>query len=64
MFEAAEVGRRISKEAYRRRQPGLRAALLDAQQRLREAPFPVIVDKYYARVAVLRTACERLRKAL
>ncbi len=43
MFEAAEVGRKISKEAYKRRVPALRAALLDAQQRLRAAPFPVIV---------------------
>jgi polyphosphate:AMP phosphotransferase len=43
MFEAAEVGRTISKETYKRRLPRLRAALLDAQQRLRAAPFPVIV---------------------
>jgi polyphosphate:AMP phosphotransferase len=43
MFEAAEVGRKLSKEAYKRRVPALRAALLDAQQRLRGAPFPAIV---------------------
>jgi polyphosphate:AMP phosphotransferase len=43
MFEAAEVGRKLSKEAYRRRVPALRAALLDAQQRLRASPFPAIV---------------------
>jgi AMP-polyphosphate phosphotransferase len=43
MFEAAEVGREISEQAYQRRLPKLRAALLDAQQRLRAAPFPVIV---------------------
>jgi len=43
MFEAAEVGRKLSKEAYKRRVPELRASLLDAQQRLRSAPFPVIV---------------------
>jgi AMP-polyphosphate phosphotransferase len=43
MFEAAEVGRKLSKDAYKRRVPALRAALLDAQQRLRGAPFPAIV---------------------
>jgi AMP-polyphosphate phosphotransferase len=43
MFEAAEVGRKISREAYKARVPELRAALLDAQQRLRTASFPVLV---------------------
>lgn len=43
MFEAAELGRRVSKQAYRARVPKLRTALLDAQQRLRRAPFSVIV---------------------
>ncbi len=43
MFEAAELGRKLSKDVYRKRVPELRAALLDAQQRLRAAPFPVIV---------------------
>jgi polyphosphate:AMP phosphotransferase len=43
MFEAAELGRKISKDAYKKQVPKLRAALLDAQQRLRAAPFPVIV---------------------
>ncbi len=43
MFEAAEVGRKLSKEAYKRRVPRLRAALLDAQQRLRGAPFPAVI---------------------
>jgi polyphosphate:AMP phosphotransferase len=43
MFEAAELGRKVSKAAYKRRAPKLRAALLDLQQRLRDAPFPVIV---------------------
>lgn len=43
MFEAAEVGRKLSKDAYKKRVPALRAALLDAQQRLRSAPFPAIV---------------------
>jgi polyphosphate kinase 2 (PPK2 family) len=43
MFEAAELGRTLSMEAYKKRVPELRAALLDAQQRLNAAPFPVIV---------------------
>ncbi len=43
MFEAAEVGQKISKGTYKKRLPVLRAALLDAQQRLRAAPFPVLV---------------------
>ena len=43
MFEAAELGRKISKTVYKKRVPALRAALLDAQQRLRAASFPVIV---------------------
>jgi AMP-polyphosphate phosphotransferase len=43
MFEAAEVGRKMSKEAYKAQVPALRGALLDVQQRLRAAPFPVLV---------------------
>ncbi len=43
MFEAAEVGRTLSKKAYKQRLPALRAALLGAQQQLRMAPFPVLV---------------------
>ena len=43
MFEAAEVGRTLSKQAYKTRLPALRAALLGAQQQLRGASFPVIV---------------------
>jgi polyphosphate:AMP phosphotransferase len=43
MFEAAELGRKISKPAFEKRAPKLRAALLEAQQQLRGAPFPVIV---------------------
>lgn len=43
MFEAAELGRKISKPTYKRRMPALRASLLEVQQRLRDAPFPVIV---------------------
>jgi polyphosphate:AMP phosphotransferase len=44
MFEAAELGRTLSKSAYRRRVPVLRVALLEAQQQLRAAArFPVMV---------------------
>src|SRR5688572_11787917 len=43
MFEAAGLGRTLSRDAYKKRVPALRAALLDAQQRLSAAPFPVIV---------------------
>jgi polyphosphate:AMP phosphotransferase len=43
MFEAAEVGHKLSKQAYERRLARLRPALLEAQQRLRAADFPVIV---------------------
>jgi polyphosphate:AMP phosphotransferase len=43
MFEAAEVGRKLEKEAYKAQVPVLRAELLDVQQELLNAPFPVIV---------------------
>ncbi len=43
MFEAAELGRKTSREDYKRREPRLRAQLLEVQQRLRTASFPVIV---------------------
>jgi AMP-polyphosphate phosphotransferase len=43
MFEAAEVGRKLEKEIYKTQVPVLRAELLDAQQQLLNAPFPVIV---------------------
>ena len=43
MFEAAEVGRKLSKSDYKAQVPRLRSELLDAQQQLRKAPFPVIV---------------------
>ncbi len=43
MFEAAEVGRKLSKREYKAQVPRLRFELLDAQQQLRKAPFPVIV---------------------
>jgi polyphosphate:AMP phosphotransferase len=43
MFEAAEVGRRFSKREYKAQVPKLRSELLDAQEKLRRAPFPAIV---------------------
>ena len=43
MFEAAELGRKISKDEYKARVPALRAELLDVQQQLTGARFPVIV---------------------
>jgi polyphosphate:AMP phosphotransferase len=43
MFEAAEVGRKLSKSDYKAQVPRLRSELLEAQQQLRKAPFPVIV---------------------
>jgi polyphosphate:AMP phosphotransferase len=43
MFEAAEVGRKLEKDVYKSQVPTLRAELLDAQQQLLNAPFPVIV---------------------
>ena len=43
MFEAAELGRKVSREDYDRELPGLRAGLLEAQRGLHEAKVPVIV---------------------
>ena len=43
MFEAAEVGRKLSKSDYKAQVPHLRSELLDVQQELRRAPFQVIV---------------------
>ncbi len=43
MFEAAEVGRRVSKEDYKKEIPGLRSGLLEVQRALREAKIPVIL---------------------
>ena len=43
MLKAAELGRTLSKEQYDAVLPGLRAALLDAQSRLRNAGFRVVV---------------------
>src|SRR4029078_12773233 len=43
MCEAPEVGRKLEKEIYKAQIPVLRAELLDAQQQLLNAKFPVIV---------------------
>ena len=44
MFEAAELGHKVSKEEYAKEEPKLREALLKAQYALLAAPkFPVIV---------------------
>ena len=44
MFESAELDHEVSKAAYRREEPKLRARLLDAQYDLKEnGRFPVLV---------------------
>ena len=43
MFEAAEIGRTLSKEDFDRELPALREELLAAQAELRKADFPVII---------------------
>ena len=43
MFEAAELGRKIPKREYKQREPEMRQALLELQQELRGADFPVII---------------------
>lgn len=43
MFEAAELGRKVSREDFDAMAATLRTELLDLQQRLREADFPVII---------------------
>ncbi len=48
MFEAAELGRKVSKKEFEAIAPTLRIELLEAQRRLREADFPVLV--YFAGV--------------
>jgi len=43
VFEAAELGRKISREDYHEQVPTLREELLQLQQSLREADFPVVI---------------------
>ncbi len=43
MFRTAEVGRKVSKSDYEAALPALRVELIELQQQLRQADFPVIV---------------------
>ncbi|MBB4284919.1 polyphosphate:AMP phosphotransferase [Roseospira goensis] len=43
MFRTAELGRKVSKEEFERQAPDLRIELVDLQQALRQADFPVIL---------------------
>ena len=43
MFETAELGQKVGKREYQARATELRAELLEAQVRLREVGFPVIL---------------------
>ena len=43
MFETAELKRKIAKSEYNMKVPGLRTELLETQQMIRKAGFPVIV---------------------
>ena len=43
MFEAAELGRRVSKKEFDARAPALRVGMVEMQQALRHCDFPVIV---------------------
>lgn len=43
MFEAAELDQRVSKEEFEKREPALRAALLEAQTRLAESAASVVM---------------------
>ena len=43
MFEAAELGRKISKQDYDAQVPELRASLLKAQFELRKTGIPVLI---------------------
>ncbi|OLP15799.1 polyphosphate:AMP phosphotransferase [Leptolyngbya sp. 'hensonii'] len=43
MFESAEIGHKLSKEKYEAQEPDLRIQLLEMQEDLKQAPFPVII---------------------
>jgi polyphosphate:AMP phosphotransferase len=43
MFETAELGRTLSKKEYDEQEPILRTALLEVQEDLKNAPFPVLI---------------------
>jgi polyphosphate:AMP phosphotransferase len=44
MFESAEIGNAVDRDAFRAQAAPLRADLLAAQRELRDAPFSVVVD--------------------
>jgi polyphosphate:AMP phosphotransferase len=43
VFETAQLGRQVSRAEFRKQEPVLRTELLEIQQQLRSAPFPVLV---------------------
>jgi len=43
MFESAEVGRSMTRQEYEKLVPELRTQLLEVQEELKEAPFPVLI---------------------
>jgi polyphosphate:AMP phosphotransferase len=43
MFETAELGQKVAKRDYERRVPEVRAGLLEAQVRMREVGFPLVL---------------------
>ncbi len=43
MFEAAELGRKITKKEFNEAAPNLRTEMLELQQALRQADFPVVI---------------------
>ena len=43
MFEAAELGRKVPKKVFDAEEPALHMALLQAQRKLKDADFPVII---------------------
>lgn len=62
MFEAVELGQKLSKETYKQKVPKLRVDLVNAQYELRQANFPLIVllmgDDRHACNAVLNSLME------
>jgi polyphosphate kinase 2 (PPK2 family) len=71
MFESAELGRSVSKKAFDEAVPALRVELVELQQRLRRADFPVLVlfsgvngAGKSETIKMLRTAAEALEHAL
>ena len=43
MFEAIELNRKVSKDAFREQEPNIRTQLLDLQGLLQEAEVPVVI---------------------